>query len=44
MYFRMYKFNYSKNGVSLGARNFEHDQKLLEKIEKATVLEYKLPK
>lgn len=37
-------YYYSKNGVSLGARNFDHEQKLLEKIEKATVLEYKLPK
>ena len=37
-------YYYLKNGESLGARNFEHDQKLLEKIKKATVLEYKLPK
>ena len=37
-------YYYSKNGVPLGARNFEHEQKLLKKIEKATVLEYKLPK
>ena len=37
-------YYYSKNGVSLGARNFECEQKLLDKIKKATIIEYKLPK
>jgi hypothetical protein len=40
--FRIYY--YSKNGVSLGARNFEHGQKLMDQIKKTTIMEYKLPK
>ena len=37
-------YYYSKNGASLGARNFEYEQKLMDKIKKATIIEYKLPK
>lgn len=37
-------YYYSKNGISLGARNFEHEEKLLKEIRKATIIEYKLPK
>ena len=35
-------YYYSKNGVSLGARNLEHEQKLIDEIKKATIIEYKL--
>ena len=37
-------YYYSKNGMSLGARNFETDQKLMDQIKKATIIEHKLPK
>ena len=41
-HFRIYY--YSKDGLSLGARNFESDKKLLQKINKSSVVEYKFPK
>jgi len=41
-YLRIYY--YSKDGLSLGARNFEVDKNLLQKINKSSVVEYKFPK
>jgi len=41
-HFRIYY--YSKDGLSLGARNFELDKNLLQKINKSSVVEYKSPK
>jgi len=38
-HFRIYY--YSKDGLSLGARNFESDKNLLQKINKSSVVEYK---
>ena len=39
-HFRIYY--YSKDGLSLGARNFELDEKLLQKINKSSYLYYKI--
>jgi len=41
-HFRIYY--YSKDGLSLGARNLELDKSLLQKINKSSVVEYKFPK
>lgn len=41
-HFRIYY--YAKDGTSLGARNFELDKSLLQKINKSSVVEYKSPK
>jgi hypothetical protein len=37
-------YYYSKEGRPLGAQNFDRDQALIEKIQKATVKEFEFPK